>query len=192
MQYSVGMPSINRRTLLYAFGVASVGSLLNAQTVPGRRAVVAKPGENRFPFANQQQAQNTICKITTEDSGGACSIFELGVPSRSGPPLHVHHREDEWYYALTGEFLFEIGGEQFHLPVGGSIWAPRDARHRWANTSMSEGKLILMCLPGGFEKFFDELGKSPLLNSKEPSEIRQLHELHAKYGMELLGPPIFP
>jgi hypothetical protein len=57
---------------------------------------------------------------------------------------------------------------------------------------MSEGKLILMCLPGGFEKFFDELGKSPLLNSKEPSEIRQLHELHAKYGMELLGPPIFP
>jgi mannose-6-phosphate isomerase-like protein (cupin superfamily) len=186
------MPNINRRTLLYAFGVASVSPLLNAQTAPGRRAAFAKPGENRFPFANQQQAQKTACKITSDDSAGACSIFELGVPSRSGPPLHVHHREDEWYYALAGEFLFEIGGEQFHLPVGGSIWAPRDTRHRWANASMAEGKLILMCLPGGFEKFFDELGKAPMLNSKDPSEMHQLHELHAKYGMELLGPPIFP
>jgi len=126
------------------------------------------------------------------DSAGACSIFELGVPSRSGPPLHVHHREDEWYYVLSGEFLFEVNGEQSQLPVGGSIWAPRDARHRWANTSGAEGKLILVCQPGGFEKFFDELGKGPPLNTEKPSEIHQLHELHAKYGMELLGPPIFP
>jgi mannose-6-phosphate isomerase-like protein (cupin superfamily) len=186
------MPNINRRTLLYAFGLASVSPLLNAQTAPVRRAAVAKPGESRFPFTSQQMGQSTACKITSDDSGGACSIFELSVPSRSGPPLHVHHREDEWYYALAGEFLFEIGGEQFHLSVGGSIWAPRDARHRWANASPAEGKLILMCLPGGFEKFFDELGKFPSLNPNDPAEMHKLHELHAKYGMELLGPPIFP
>jgi mannose-6-phosphate isomerase-like protein (cupin superfamily) len=186
------MLNINRRTLLYAFGVVSVSPLLRAQTASSRRAAVAKPGENRFAFASEQQAQRTACKLTSDDSAGACSIFELGVPPRSGPPLHVHHREDEWYYVLSGEFLFEVDGEQSHLPAGGSIWAPRDARHRWANTSTGEGKLILMCQPGGFEKFFDELGKAPLLNTQNPSEMHQLHELHAKYGMELLGPPIFP
>jgi uncharacterized cupin superfamily protein len=106
--------------------------------------------------------------------------------------LHVHHREDEWYYVLAGQFQFEVDGQQFDLPAGGSIWAPRDARHRWANTSSTPGKLILTCLPGGFEKFFEELGKYPALNSVDPLEIRKLHDLHAKYGMELLGPPIFP
>ncbi len=185
------MPNLSRRTLLYVFGVASVSPLLNAQIGPGGRPVVAKPDENRFPFTSQQQAQKTACKVTSDDSGGSCSIFELVVPTRSGPPLHVHHREDEWYYVLAGEFLFEVGGQPFDLSTGASIWAPRDARHRWANTSSTPGKLILTCLPGGFEKFFNELGKYPALDSADPLETKKLHELHAKYGMELLGPPIF-
>lgn len=125
-------------------------------------------------------------------SGGACSIFELTPPGRFGPALHVHHREDEWYYALAGEFLFEAGGEQYHLPAGGSIWLPRDIPHCWANTGTSTGRLILMCQPGGFEKFIDESGKAPPLNSQDPADLRLLHELHHKYGMELLGPPLLP
>jgi len=44
---------------------------------------------------------------------------------RSGPFLHVHHREDEWYYVLSGEFIFRAGGEQSNLSTGGSIWLPR-------------------------------------------------------------------
>jgi hypothetical protein len=37
-------------------------------------------------------------------------MFEFIVTPRQGPPRHVHHREDETYYILTGEFLFEVGG----------------------------------------------------------------------------------
>ena len=114
-------------------------------------------------------------------------MLELMALPRSGPFLHVHHREDEWYYVLSGEFTFRAGGEEFNLSTGGSIWLPRGIPHVWANTATTEGKLILMCEPGGFEKFFDEIGNLPM-SKKSPDTMK---ELMAKYGMEMLGPPIF-
>jgi uncharacterized RmlC-like cupin family protein len=99
----------------------------------------------------------------------------------------VHHREDEWYYVLSGEFIFRAGGEEHNVLTGGSIWLPRGIPHVWANTATTDSKLILMCQPGGFEKFLDDIGKVPM-DKKSPDTMR---DLMAKYGMEMLGPPIF-
>lgn len=151
------------------------------------KVAVANPSENRFAFSTAAQAKATSCKLSSGDSGGACTIFEMNALPRSGPFLHVHHREDEWYYVLNGEFLFKAGGEEHNLATGGSIWLPRGIPHVWANTATNDGKLILMCQPGGFEKFFDEIGNVPL-DKKSPETMR---DLMAKYGMEMLGPPIF-
>jgi mannose-6-phosphate isomerase-like protein (cupin superfamily) len=182
------MSGIDRRTLLYAFGIASVSSMMPTRAAAAAaRVAVAKPGENRFAFATEAQAKASPCKVSSDDSTGICTIFELNALPRSGPFLHVHHREDEWYYALSGEFVFRAGGEEYKLLAGGSIWLPRGIPHVWANTATTESKLILMCQPGGFEKFFDEMGKVPM-DKKSPDTMR---DLMAKYGMEMLGPPIF-
>jgi mannose-6-phosphate isomerase-like protein (cupin superfamily) len=186
------MHSINRRNLLFAFGVTYATTLVRADSPSAQHVAVAQPGQSRFHFASQQLAQTTACKVTTDDSAGACSVFELGAPPRFGPPRHVHHREDEWYYVLSGNFIFEVGDEQHHLPTGGSVWLPRNIPHCWANEGKADGKVILVCQPGGFERFFDEASLGPPLTSQDPKELRKLHALHAKYGMELLGPPIFP
>ncbi|MBZ5679138.1 MAG: hypothetical protein LAO24_03415 [Acidobacteriia bacterium] len=115
------MANTDRRTLLYAFGIASVSTLLPAQSTMGSAASgkvsVAKPGESRFAFSTRQQARLSPCKLTSEDTAGALSAFELSALPQSGPYLHVHHREDEWYYVLSGEFLFKAGGEP-HTPAG--------------------------------------------------------------------------
>lgn len=181
------MSNMNRRTLLFAFGVTSVTALVSARAATAGSVVVAKTGENRFSFGSAAQAQASPCKLTSEDTQGACTIFEMNAPPRSGPFLHVHHREDEWYYVLSGEFLFKAGSEEHHLTNGGSIWLPRGVPHVWANTAATDGKLILVCQPGGFEKFFDEIGNVPM-DKKSPETMRNLM---AKYGMEMLGPPIF-
>ena len=186
------MTSINRRTLLYAFGLASVSPLLPAQTSAKGKVSVAKPGESRFAFASAQQAKLSPCKLTSEDSGGTLSTFELSALPQSGPFLHVHHREDEWYYVLSGEFLFKAGDETHTLPVGGSIWLPRDIPHVWANMSAEEEKLILVCQPGGFEKFFNEMGQEmEAAHAGDPSVAAKMKAVMAKYGMEMLGPPLF-
>jgi quercetin dioxygenase-like cupin family protein len=184
------MAEIDRRTLLYTFGIASVSSLLPAQTPVSGKVAVAKPGESRFAFSTAQQAKLSPCKLTSEDSAGACSAFELSALPQSGPFLHVHHREDEWYYVLSGEFLFKAGGEPYTLPVGSSIWLPRGIPHVWANTTTAEAKLILICQPGGFEKFFEEIGIEMERAGSASSESK-MKAVMAKYGMELLGPPLF-
>jgi uncharacterized cupin superfamily protein len=142
------------------------------------RPVVVKPNENRFPYANPQQADRSPCKLTNADTAGALSMFELNVMPKTGPVRHLHHREDEWCYVLTGEFIFEVGKDRYELPVSCSIWMPRDIAHVWANTSNAKGKLIVACQPGGFEKFFDELGKLP-----PQSNETAITQVMAKFGM---------
>src|SRR6266536_3148885 len=132
------MPKLDRRSLLFAFGVVSVTQLVPAQSGNARRVATAKPNENRYKYQKFDLYLTPACKITSEDSAGTISVMELTVPSRSGPPLHVHHREDETYYVLSGEFLFEVGGEKYSLPTGATIFAPRDIPHRWANVASND------------------------------------------------------
>jgi quercetin dioxygenase-like cupin family protein len=182
---------IKRRTLLYAFGVVSFRSMLPAQTVMRGKVAVSKPGETRFAFSSAQQAALSPCKLTEEDTAGTLSALELNIVAQSGPALHVHHREDEWYYVLAGDFLFRVGGETHNLSAGSSIWLPRDIPHVWMNTSDRDAKLLLICQPGGFEKFFDEMGRAmDKVPANSDAANQQMKEIMAKYGMELLGPPL--
>lgn len=186
------MPNIDRRTLLYFFGMASVAPLLSAQTTaPSGKVSFARPGDSRFAFSNAEQTRLSPCKLTSDDSGSSLSAFELNVLPQAGPQLHVHHREDEWYYVLSGEFLFKAGAEQQTLPAGSSIWLPRGIPHTWANMSTAEAKLILVCQPGGFEKFFDEMGREMADVHDAEAATRKMKDVMAKYGIELLGPPLF-
>jgi quercetin dioxygenase-like cupin family protein len=184
------MANIDRRNLLYLFGIASVSPLLLAPAAVTGKVSVTQPGESRFLFSNPQQAELTPCKLTSEDSAGALSAFELSALPQTGPYQHVHHREDEWYYVLSGEFLFKADGVEQRLPTGASIWLPRGIPHVWANTSTAEAKLILVCQPGGFEKFFDEMG-GEMEKADRSSAQDKMKEIMGKYGMELLGPPLF-
>lgn len=184
------MPNLNRRNLLYAFGLASVAPLLPAQAAATGKVSVAMPGESRFAFSTASQTKLSPCKLTGDDTGGALTAFELSALPQTGPYLHVHHREDEWYYVLSGEFIFKAGGVEHTLPTGVSIWLPRGIPHVWANMATTESKLILVCQPGGLEKFFEEMGAA--MSKADAANAEQIMSaMFAKYGMEMLGPPLF-
>ena len=181
---------MNRRTLLYALGIVSVRSTLPAQvSITRGKVAVSKSGESRFAFSSSQQAALSPCKLTAEDSSGALSAIELHVVAQGGPALHIHYREDEWYYVLAGTFLFRVGGETHILAANSSIWLPRNIAHVWMNTGDTEGKLLLVCQPGGFEKFFEEMG-SEIAKVDAAGTCAKMKEVMARYGMELIGPPL--
>jgi len=50
------MSNIDRRTLLYAFEITSVSSMLPARPAAAGKVAVAKPGVNRFAFGSAAQA----------------------------------------------------------------------------------------------------------------------------------------
>ena len=76
------------------------------------------------------------------------------------------------------------------IAKGASIWLTRDIPHTWANTSNAEAKLILVYQPGGFEKVFEEMGNE-MAEAPSAEAQQKMKEVMAKYGMELLGPPLF-
>ena len=57
-----------------------------------------------------------IVKAGSETIAGRVSVTELLGRQGSGSPLHVHHREDEWFYILEGELTFWVGGRIIKAP----------------------------------------------------------------------------
>jgi hypothetical protein len=69
------MSNVDRRSLLYLFGIASISPLLSAQTAITGKVSVAKLGESRFAFSSPQQTWLTSCKLTSEDTAGSLTAF---------------------------------------------------------------------------------------------------------------------
>lgn len=84
--------------------------------VPLTRAIVVSADVSRWGEAMSTSAERVWTKVSQKDTSGAWSMFESLVPSGFGVPLHKHHDQEEWFWVLRGQFLFEVGGE-LHHPV---------------------------------------------------------------------------
>src|SRR5512139_867599 len=66
---------------------------------------------------------------TSEDTGGAYSLFEITTPPGQGPPPHVHTREDESFYVLDGVYNLQVGEQSFTANRGWFGIGPRNIPH---------------------------------------------------------------
>jgi quercetin dioxygenase-like cupin family protein len=111
-------------------------------------------------------------------------IIENTFHEKGGPAKHLHFNQDEWFYIIKGEFLFEVGTNKFRLNPGDSMLAPRNVPHVWAFNGESDGSILITFTPAGkMESFFREVTKANAMPPLDP-ELWRLHE------MELLGLPL--
>jgi len=96
-------------------------------------------------------------KAVGEDTEGRYAFTEGIVPPRHGAPEHIHHREDEAFYILEGEFEIECGGEVFKTPPGTFALLPKGLPHRFQNLSDKPGKVLCVQSPSGMEEFFEHM-----------------------------------
>lgn len=64
------------------------------------------------------------------------SVLELRgslPPRREGPPLHIHHLEDEEGRVIEGQLSVDVGGARVEAGPGQSVQLPRGVPHRWWN-----------------------------------------------------------
>jgi mannose-6-phosphate isomerase-like protein (cupin superfamily) len=54
-------------------------------------------------------------------------------PHRGGPPLHIHHLEDEEGVVAAGTLAADVGGRRVTVQTGGRVELPRGVPHRWWN-----------------------------------------------------------
>ena len=64
-------------------------------------------------------------KASSETTDGRVAVIEHLGPRGAGSPLHVHSREDEWFYVTEGELTFWVGGEVIQGPAGSFVYGPR-------------------------------------------------------------------
>jgi hypothetical protein len=69
-----------------------------------------------------------VIRIHGRDTGGVVSAVESHDVPGGGPPPHIHHREDETFQVLEGEYEWTVGGKTFIARKGPTIFAPREYR----------------------------------------------------------------
>ena len=65
-------------------------------------------------------------KASGRETGGAFCLIEVIVPPESGPPPHIHSREDEAFYILEGQFKISIDGQERTAGPGSCLPSCRD------------------------------------------------------------------
>ena len=131
--------------------------------------------------------RDLIFKVTGEDTGNAFDYFIVEVAPHGGPPLHVHHKQEETIHVVKGKFKVRIGDEIFYLNEGDFAYLPSQVPHAFLNLTDEGAEIIVVYTPGGGHKFFEELG--PLMHNGSPDKMVVSH-LFEKYEMTLLGPPL--
>ena len=141
-------------------------------------------GEDQFGEHRGLGISEISFKVVPKDSEGLF-IIENTFHAKGGPAKHLHYDQDEWFYAVEGEFILEVGDEKMILKPGESLLAPREIPHVWAFTGNSpRGRMLITFMPAGkMEAFFREVTKANAMPPQDP----QLWKAH---GMELLGPPL--
>lgn len=135
-------------------------------------------------------------KASGETTDGRVAVIELLAPQGAGSPLHVHHREDEWFYVIEGALTFWVGGQVIEATAGSFVYGPRDVPHTFL-VSSQEARYLVVTEPAGFESFMLAVGQPAATltippPSAPPSDPAPLVAAAAQCGIEILGPPGIP
>jgi quercetin dioxygenase-like cupin family protein len=183
------MPRIERRTFLGAALAALPFALADQPLHASNESKVAMvpSGEDRLGKNHIVGVSVSSFKVSGENSHGGLFIMEHLNHKKGGPPRHMHHYEDEWFYVVEGDYVVEIGSERMRLKSGDSILAPREIPHGWAFVGDTPGRVLIAFAPANkMEEFISKMPPPGSTGSTYSSDAA----FYRAYGIDLLGPPI--
>jgi quercetin dioxygenase-like cupin family protein len=132
-------------------------------------------------------------KVAGKETQGAFSVVESVALPQGGPPPHVHTREDETFYVLEGTFEFLAGDRTITATAGSVVYGPRGIPHTFKNVGATNGRLLVVATPAGFEEFVAEVG-TPAADASVPppppgpDALERLVRVAGKHGIHLAVP----
>jgi mannose-6-phosphate isomerase-like protein (cupin superfamily) len=123
---------------------------------------------------------------STENTHGSLTVIELVISPKNGPALHTHHREDEVWFVLEGDFRFKAGEEMFWVSEGGLAFGPRGTPHSFQNVGDAPARLLVMTAPSGAERLFEDY--ADLLPG--PVDSQALAAVARANWVEFVGPQL--
>jgi quercetin dioxygenase-like cupin family protein len=131
-----------------------------------------------------------VIKATGADTGGRIAIIEVTEPPGAVAPRHVHHKEDEGFWVLEGEVIFDVGGTTVVARAGDYAFGPRDVPHSY-RVGPDGCRMLFIVTPAGFEDLVRLISVPAESRSLPPSpqappDTADFTALVAGYGCEIL------
>jgi len=164
------------------FPAASFESFALAQAAaPAAEPHIVLSGEDCEGESHSRGFSRILFKVLPSQTNSGLFILEHTHLSGLGPPLHSHFHQEEWFYVVEGEMLFQVGDQRKHLHAGDSVLGPRGIPHTFASAGEKPARMIIAFTPAGKMEEF-------LRATAIPNPPVQDEAFFARYGMKLLGP----
>jgi mannose-6-phosphate isomerase-like protein (cupin superfamily) len=128
------------------------------------------------------------------DNNGAFDLIIIKMRRGTEPPPHVHSRDHELFYLLSGQMKVYVDGEVFTVTAGECMFFPRRKLHAFLVTS-EQVHYIALLVPGGFLDAVNKIS-APAEQMDVPtgpdtvtyanSDLTDTIKLFANYGFRLL------
>jgi quercetin dioxygenase-like cupin family protein len=169
-----------------AFPVAGIGAfaLGQAGAAPAAGEVhLVEAGQDRLGETHSLGFSTILFKVLPRETSDGLFVIEHKGLGHGGPPVHFHLHQDEWFYVMEGEVLFQLGSERKRLGAGESVLGPRGVPHGFVGVGEKPAHMVIAFTPAGkMEAFFREVAvpNGPAMDAA----------VFAKYDMRYVAPPL--
>jgi mannose-6-phosphate isomerase-like protein (cupin superfamily) len=186
---------IHRRTFLKsAASVIPAAALQNvlAQSSPETQSPTVNPapvrpvpaGADRTGHLHSLGFSSLAFKVIPSDTAGSLLVIEhRNLMPDTGPALHLHLSQEEWFYVMEGEVRFQVGERRMRLGPGESILAPRRIAHTFSASGSPAHMLIAFTPADKMEQYFTDAAAQPSLAATA--------DFMNRYDMQWIGPSPF-
>jgi mannose-6-phosphate isomerase-like protein (cupin superfamily) len=138
------------------------------------------PGEGRR--ADLVSLGNRYLLDSAQTDGRFALIEHTIAPRALAAPMHVHEREDEYSFVLSGRMAAQIGDEVVEGGPGELVFKPRGIWHAFWSASDEETSVLELISPGEFAGYFEEL--APVITAEKP-DFAKIGEIQARYALTM-------
>ena len=162
-------------------GAFSIGQAVSSPPAGGLHPVEA--GQDRLGQTHSLGFSTILFKVLPRETSDGLFVIEHKNLGHGGPPVHFHLHQDEWFYVMEGEVLFQVGDKRQTLRAGESLLGPRGVPHGFVGVGERPAHMLIAFTPAGkMEAFFREAA----VPNGPPMDAR----LFAKYDMQYVAPPL--
>lgn len=148
-------------------------ALLACSAASAFEPIVSMPGEH---MRIDPPGSAIEVLATREQTDGQFGMVMLLNKAGEGPgPAITHSREAETWYVVEGNYEFHIGDRVFE--GGPGTFVSVDAGQQHGHIAKTDGKLLVLFQPGGYEHFFMEWNETQVPKGPEAGKLEE------KYGV---------
>jgi quercetin dioxygenase-like cupin family protein len=155
--------------------------MTDTSTAAAARVIAADGGERAQFFADE---------IVVKERGDALDLWTATIHAGCEPPMHIHHREDEWLCVLDGRITAFVDGAEIAIGAGSIGFLPRGVAHTYA-VETGTARMLAINSPGGFASMFGDVQRAfagTMPDAPRPQDGAVMGPVFEAYGIEMVGP----